>query len=309
VSVIIPTYKRNQSLGEAIESVKKQTYNEIEIIVVNDDPNTNIESDNNVPGMDICIHHEQNEGVSKSRNDGIRAASGDYIAFLDDDDLWKSKKIEKQVRYIERASESVGLVYTGLEVIKLRGKAKSIHPRIKNNTYEELLKNNFLSTPTVLVRQDCFDRVGLFDTQLTFGEDWEMWLRIAKEYDIICVPEILVTVRQDRTDRLSLNWAGRYKSNKKILIDYGSDLRNYPAAASRRHRLFSVTCIQTKRHKEAAEHLIISLWYQFSLLTSIYLIALVIHNSLIDKIICLREHVIHNGYTEGVIRWIWENVI
>jgi glycosyltransferase involved in cell wall biosynthesis len=197
VSVIIPTYNRSELLRVAVESVLAQTYANIEVIVVNDgstdDTATVMEQ-----WADRVIYFEQtNQGVAATRNKGLRAASGEYITFLDDDDFVLPTKTERQVRVLASRPQ-VGLVhcryYYADEDGNLLDKAGMLP---EGEVLGELLCGNFIWMGAPLIRRQCFDRVGLFDQDIpSVIADWDLWLRIALAgYSFSCVQEPLGAYR------------------------------------------------------------------------------------------------------------------
>lgn len=200
VSVIIPTYNREKYVVEAIESVLVQTYKNLEIIVV-DDGSTDGTEKILEPYRDRVVYiYQENQGPSAARNTGIRRANGQFIAFLDSDDLWLPEKLEVQVAYMETNPE-VGLVHTG----KLHREERPTGPILKEWPYAEQSRSGhifpemFLGpavlTPTVVARRECFDVAGLFDEDLTFGEDHHLFLRIARHFPIGYINKPLVIIR------------------------------------------------------------------------------------------------------------------
>jgi len=187
VSVIIPTYNRANLMKEAIKSVLKQTYQDFEIIVIDDGSTDNIEETvkgfNNFKIRYIC--HTDNQGVSAARNTGIRASRGKYIALLDSDDEWLPEKLDKQIKILQDGSPKLGVVYSDLLYIDENGKSmnKLRNRKKEGYIYEDLLGENYVGPPsTLLVRKECFHKVGLFDDLVDTMEDWDMSIRIAKYY-------------------------------------------------------------------------------------------------------------------------------
>ena len=189
VSVIIPTYNRAHLIGKAIQSVLNQTYQDFEVIVVDDGSTDNTEEvikefqkkDKRIK----YIKHEKNKGYPKALNTGIKAAKGEYIAFQDDDDEWLTEKLEKQMKVFENAPAKVGVVYTGFWRIENNKKIYIPYSWVKQkegNIHKGLLKGNFIGTPAALVRKECFEKVGMFDERLPCLQDWELWIRISKHY-------------------------------------------------------------------------------------------------------------------------------
>lgn len=200
VSVVIPTYNRASLLMEAVNSVLAQSYGDFELIVV-DDGSTDDTADRlrQLPAQ-LRYAYQCNRGVAAARNYGIRLARGEYICFLDSDDLWKRNKLSEQVAFAD-AHPQYGLICTEIEGFgthgRIEGRSKSEIYKIRNgHVLDELLFSNWIQSSTVLVHRDCFARVGCFDEDVgQFGEDWLMWMRIAAEYPIYFMPEALVSYR------------------------------------------------------------------------------------------------------------------
>jgi glycosyltransferase involved in cell wall biosynthesis len=198
VSIIIPTYNRAKSLGAAIQSILDQTYQDFEVIIVDDCSSDNTEAV--VRGFQdqriSYVRHSENRGSGCARNTGIKRAKGHFIAFQDSDDIWLPSKLMKQIEAMSKASNEVGVVYTGY--IRIESGVEKYNPpscvdEKQGNIYGQLLKGNFVGTAMVLVRKDCFEEVGLFDEEIyNYGEDWELWLRVAKRYLFILIDEPLV---------------------------------------------------------------------------------------------------------------------
>lgn len=195
VSVIIPTHNRADLIGRAIQSVLNQTYQNFEIVIINDgsiDNTEQIVKEFKDPRI-IYLVQKENRGTSIAKNIGIKVAKGKYIAFLDDDDDWLTEKLEKQVDKLEKSSPEIGIIYCGYWMLnKERKILKEIRPKFKGEIYKNLLRRNFIALPTVLIRKEVFEKTGLFDEGLNFGEDWDIFLRMAKFYKFDFVDEYLV---------------------------------------------------------------------------------------------------------------------
>ena len=200
VSVVIPTYNRQNLVVEAIESVLGQTFRDFEIIVV-DDGSTDETAAKIQPYLARLIYTVQkNQGVAVARNTGIRLAQGEWICFLDSDDLWQPGKLAAQISFADTHPE-YGLLASELQGFDANGKAggssKSAMYRIRNGlVVEDLLFGNWIQTSTVMLRRDCLDQVGWFDEDVgQFGEDWLLWMRVASKFPIYFMPEPLVSYR------------------------------------------------------------------------------------------------------------------
>ncbi|MBI4267802.1 MAG: glycosyltransferase family 2 protein [Chloroflexi bacterium] len=200
VSVVMPTHNRGHIVGRAIQSVLDQTYRDFEFIIVNDGSRDNTEEvvkkfkDERIR----YIRLEKNSGTcAVPRNTGIRIARGKYIAHQDDDTLWHSEKLEKQVRVFDTAPPEIGIVYTGF-VVLTDSKTFYLPPRHislrEGSIYGQVIRNEGFSTnPNVLTRKECFEQVGLFDERLPSSLDWDMWIRITKRYQVRLIDEPLAT--------------------------------------------------------------------------------------------------------------------
>lgn len=194
VSVILPTYNRAHLIEQAIQDVLEQTYQDFELIVVDDGSTDNSEEiiKKMSDGRIRYVRHEKNKGANAARNTGIVTANGKYIAFQDSDDRWLPEKLEKQMQVFKTAPAGTGVVYTGFWRIKGDQKKYVPSPRIKRkegDIYNELLRGNFIGTPTAVVKKECFEKVGMFDEDLPRLQDWELFIRISKHYLFKCIDE------------------------------------------------------------------------------------------------------------------------
>jgi len=240
VSVIIPSYNRAHLLGRAIQSILNQTYQDFEIIVVDDGSKDNTEEV--VRGFNDkrirYIWHEVNKGGSAARNTGIRAARGEYIAFQDSDDEWLSQKLEKQMKVFEKVSPKVGVVYTGYW--RLKGDKKTYIPSSKvsqkeGDIHKILLEVNFVTTQAVVVKTECFERAGMFEEELRRLEDWELWIRISKYYHFKCIDEPLV-VSYYTPGSISADESALIRARKLILEKHFEDTKKDRGLLAKHYR-------------------------------------------------------------------------
>lgn len=219
--MIIPTYRRANLIGRAIQSIISQTYKDFEIIVVDDGSNDNTEEtirsikDERI----IYIRHDKNQGAPAARNTGIKAALGNYIAFQDSDDYWHPQKLEKQIKVFENSPSEVGVVYTGF--FRIVNGIKEYIPyswvtKKEGDIHKELLKGNFIALSSIVVRKECFKKVGLFDERLPRLQDWEFVIRISKYYSFKFIEEPLLTALFT-PDSLSASEGARIIALKLIL--------------------------------------------------------------------------------------------
>lgn len=198
VSVVIPTYKRPDKLDVAIKSVLQQSYPNVEVIVVDDnDPDTEgrrlteekMTQFDNEPRVRY-IKHERNKNGSAARNTGARAAKGEYVAFLDDDDEYLPRKIETQLEALEGRDEEWACCYSKFATRKAGGKAVKGHEHREGNLYLEALSRNLwiASGSNLLVRKDAFFDIDGFDESFIRNQDIEFLTRLLKKYKIAYAP-------------------------------------------------------------------------------------------------------------------------
>ncbi|WP_339783404.1 glycosyltransferase [uncultured Marinobacter sp.] len=199
VSVIVPVYNRAHLVSEAIQSILSQTYESVEIIIINDgstDGSLSILRDyeRKFPEQ-IRVIDQPNQGQIIARNNGVKIAQGKYIAFLDSDDIWLERKLERQMSLF---GPGVGLVYSGTEIINEEGKTIRVEPADENmsgNIYPQLLVKNRMTGGTVVVTAEALKRVGVFSTDFRAAENWDLWLRICKVYQARVVTDPLIKYR------------------------------------------------------------------------------------------------------------------
>lgn len=199
VSVIVPVYNRAHLVAETIESILLQTYQPVEIILINDGSSDGSlavlrEYESRYPKW-IRVVDQPNQGQTVARNNGIKVAQGQFIAFLDSDDLWVKDKLERQ---IPRFEPGVGLVYSGTEIIDEAGQTVRFEPAdetMSGYIYPQLLIKNRMTGGTVVVTADSLSRVGFFSTDFQAAENWDLWLRICKVYSTRVVSDPLVKYR------------------------------------------------------------------------------------------------------------------
>ena len=210
ISVVIPSYNRAGCIEKAIDSVLEQTVDDIEIILVDDGSTDNTrELIQNKYGDQVRYVYQENQGMAGARNTGIKNAQGDYIAFLDSDDYWYSAKLERQMSLAEEHPE-YGLLASRCDKIQCSERTKKLRRPLSYQgrrgksgwVLNDLFQANFIRTSTVIIRRDCFNRIGLFDEKLIRGEDIDFWLRMAAVYPIGFINESL-TVYLDNPDGVS----------------------------------------------------------------------------------------------------------
>ena len=185
VSVMIPTFNCARFLGLAIDSVLAQTYHDYEIVVVDDGSTDNTRECIAKYGVKVRYFHQTNQGLSAARNLALDYATGEFIAYVDADDLWFPGKLEAQVTFLDSHPEC-GLVHTEVSVIDEQGKV--LHARFNQETgrsvpqgkcLNDLLQNCHIQVPSVMERRNWLDKAGRFDLRLVAAQDYLHWIMLA----------------------------------------------------------------------------------------------------------------------------------
>lgn len=237
VSVIIPTYNRSRLVIRAISSVLNQTYPNLECIVVDDasDDDTGAVVGALQDRRIKYLRHDTNRHVSAARNTGIANAGGDLLAFLDDDDEWLERKLEKQVERFTQASPEMGMIYCWMDYFDQRGNLiKEHHPRLRGYVFPEVLDAQRLGgCPTLLLRKEVAESIGGFDESLPRGNDGDFIRRVCYENQVDYVPDVLVNVyvghgseRISSNDQVGIRHA--IIGNLAKLTKFGHEIERYP---------------------------------------------------------------------------------
>ena len=204
ISIIMPVLNGERYIAEAIESICRQTYQDYEFLLI-DDGSTDRTREivlGFASRLDLkYVHHESNQGITPSVNDGLRRASGRFIAFLDHDDAWLPEFLETQLAHLTKYPD-VGMVHSDFQTIDGDGQvlehsvAEARHrTRPSGFVFRHLFMHSMVCGNTVLIRKECFDRLGGFDERLRWA-DYHTWLRISRHYKIDYVPKVLTVYRQ-----------------------------------------------------------------------------------------------------------------
>lgn len=208
VSVIIPTYNRADLCARAIRSALSQTYAPIEVIVIDDGSTDGTdEAITREFGNAITLLRQANSGVSTARNAGMARARGEYLAFLDSDDLWDKQKLAQQVEWLERHPD-FGMVLCNLAVQDHDGSHVRIidrRPRLPRDgeILSDVVRNPSLVPSTVMIRREVYEQLGGFDPGLRTAEDLDFHLRVAARFKIGLLPDALAIIRKADLDGLS----------------------------------------------------------------------------------------------------------
>lgn len=229
ISVILPAYNGERFIAAAIDSVLAQTYGDYEIIVVNDGSKDRTAEILSRYDKKIKVISQENGGIAKARNVAIENSEGEYLAFLDQDDIWLPGKLELQTALMEK-DRKIGMAYTDVYIIGDNNAELSSFklrkPR-RGMIAEDLFLNNFIATSSVMTRRECFDRVGLFDQELSPCLDYDRWLNIAALYKIDYVDAPLVKFR-DHVSTFRKNeilTAGKIVATLQRFVDTHPDIR------------------------------------------------------------------------------------
>ena len=251
VSVIMPAFNAEKTIGASVESVLGQTFENWELLVINDgstDRTIDIMAQFN--DKRIRLITQENQGVAAARNTGLRQASGEYVAFLDADDLWLPTKLEKQVALFNRSGIQLGLVYT-----KHRGFIENLAQSFSmdvdasigyDNLYHRLLIMDYVPTLTVMIRASLIAEIGYFREDLRGTEDWDYWIRIAKYYALERVNEELALYRIS-PNSLSRNKDKHAIEELKVLDRHLSADSNIPWTVC--HMARAYWCVKKIRHQ------------------------------------------------------------
>jgi glycosyltransferase involved in cell wall biosynthesis len=259
ISVIIPTFNRAQKVLRAISSVLSQTFEDFEVIVI-DDGSVDETTDVLVQFKDriTLITHSENLGVSAARNSGIKASRSPLIAFLDSDDYWLPEKLDTQVRYFRENPDAVACQPEEIWVrngVRVNPWKKHIKP--SGDIFEQSLKLCVVSPSAVMVRRDLLDEVGLFDEDLPVCEDYDLWLRIGCRYPVCLINTYLLVKEGGHPDQLSsmLKGMDRFRIKAMVkLLDDGRLNKNQTMAVHRelekKCRIYGNGCIKRGRKEE-----------------------------------------------------------
>ncbi|MEP3685462.1 MAG: glycosyltransferase family A protein [Ekhidna sp.] len=229
VSVIIPAYNAASTIGRAVKSVTDQTFNRLEIIVVNDGSTDDIFEA--LEPYQVHVVNQSNQGAAAARNHGGRVASGELLAFLDADDFWHPDKLRKQVYAMQKHPTARYCVTDSCKVSSLTQEITNQWSNSIDSFESELIefpsvfKNPYFGTPGVLMPKALFESTGGFNENLTTAEDVDLWLRAAYGGVVLKIPEILFYIVRTKNS-LSGRFLDRTYCDNIIVIDQFCD--NYP---------------------------------------------------------------------------------
>ena len=209
ISVIIPTFNRKPLLFNAIDSVLTQTYQNIELIIIDDGSSDKTIDQLKEYKSKIKVHRQINKGISAARNKGLKISKNDWVAFLDSDDRWEPEKLEKQVNYLKQNPKHK---FCHTDEIWIKNTVR-VNPRNKHKKYggyifDKCLDICCISPSSVLIHKSIFKKIGLFDENLPVCEDYDLWLRISAEFPILFLNEKLTIKFGGHSNQLSKKFWG-----------------------------------------------------------------------------------------------------
>jgi len=230
ISIITPAYNRGKFIGDAIESVIHQNYPFFEHIIVDDGSTDNTRElvrqyQKREPR--IFYYYQENQGQSAARNNALARSKGVFVCFLDSDDYWLPGKIEESLAVFDKHPE-FDVVYGDCFTVNEYGEIISRRniKRYSGRIAATLLRDNFISMSTTMVRRRCFDEMGGMSSKRKVADDYDLWLRFASKYLFYYLPEYLACYRISK-NQISSDTPRRFKVNEEIILAF---LEEYPEA-------------------------------------------------------------------------------
>jgi glycosyltransferase involved in cell wall biosynthesis len=274
VSVVIPSYDRPGLLVEAVESVRAQTYDDIELIVVDDhspDPVVpHLREMDLSPLTEVrCLRHEENRGANAARNTGIRAARGEFISFLDDDDRWDPELIARQVKAFDRADDVVGVVYAGTNLVGPNGEViGTSRPSATGDVTEALIGGAIIgSFSRVMVRSTVIDDAGTPDERFPGWQDKEWYFRLSQYCEFKAVDDLLVYHRMGDQSQITDDFTGKRDISYPLFLEkHRSTAATYGWLAERQlvaslSRTLGFSALANGYYTDAVRYTLVSLAY------------------------------------------------
>jgi glycosyltransferase involved in cell wall biosynthesis len=233
VSVIIPTHDRAELLRSAITSVLNQTFQDFEIVIIDDaskDHTREVITNFNDARIKV-IHNQVSKGAAGARNIGIINTNCEYIAFLDDDDEWLPEKLKIQTCLLNNSPQEVGGVCTGCFIIeKVSGRVLSTD----KHEMKDIFKRNSIITSSILLRRACFEECGLFDENMPTASDYDMWIRISQRFSFEVIKDTLA-IYYIHENCLTTNYEKKAKGLEILFERYDTFFKMYPKEYGREY--------------------------------------------------------------------------
>ena len=221
-SIVIPLYNKELSIGDTIVSVLNQKFKDFELLIINDgSTDKSLDVVKTIKDHRIRIIDQKNQGVSSARNRGVNESLYDFIAFLDGDDIWKNNHLEVLYKMHQEFSDASVFVtsfdYSNDRAIFRNKRVKEVSK--VENYFEEAITENIITSSNVLVKKNAFKVVGLFNENIKYGEDLDLWYRLAQKFDIIKSTKVTAIYRVDAENR------SEHKQNLYKCFEYYIDLK------------------------------------------------------------------------------------
>lgn len=233
ISIILPTYNGGDRIGRSIQSVQNQSFQDWELIIVIDgSTDATFERVSRIAKNDtriIIVHNEQNQGIQKTLNDGLKKVQGKYIARIDDDDVWfDDRKLQKQYDFLERNDDHV-IVGTGMVLVTKKGEelGRYLFPTDDIFIRKKILGQNCFAHPTVMFRKSTIDRIGGYSEKEHHKhvEDHELWLRMGQVGKFANLPDYSILYQVDQQGLSGKNKVTQLKRRWKLCLEFKN---NYP---------------------------------------------------------------------------------
>ena len=263
ISVIIPTFNRGTFLTRTVESVLQQTFQNLELIVVDDGSTDDTRERLEVYKNRITYDFQENRGVSAARNLGLSLAQGTWIAFLDSDDYWLPAKLEAQVRFF--AENPQALICQTEEIWIRHGRRvnpQKKHRKFSGDIFSPSLIRCIVSPSAVMIHREFLNQIGPFDESLQACEDYDLWLRISCRFPVFLIEEPLVVKQGGHLDQLSrrIPFLDRFRIQALVKI-LGSNLLSLDRQETalqelnKKCRIYGQGCMKRGRKEEGAFYL------------------------------------------------------
>ncbi|WP_171051758.1 glycosyltransferase family 2 protein [Alteribacter natronophilus] len=270
VSVIVPCFNSERWIHETLGSIFDQSYPNIEVIVVDDGSTDNTKSIVENYTNKVMYYYQKNKGPSAARNLGLKKANGEYIAFLDSDDLWEKEKLSEQIQFLEK-NRDVHLVFSNVTVMNEEGVCLYIHSNKVPIDREQLVKKLFLgqitmNTPTITARKESVISVGGFDEKLPLREDHFFLMLMAHEFKVFHFTKPLVKRRvNEKSMSNTVNADNIFDLNEPFIL---KSFDKFPYLAKYRRNVYSRLCMgtgkgywKTENRKKSLKYMVRSLYY------------------------------------------------
>ncbi|WGV27766.1 glycosyltransferase [Halotia branconii] len=226
ISVVIPAYNSEKTIKATIDSVLNQTFIDFELIIINDgSQDSTLDIISQIQDSRIKIFSFENAGGNVSRNRGLHQSVGEFVSFLDADDLWTSDKLASQLQALQENIDAK-VAYSWTDYIDENGDFlySGTHDTFNGDVYEKLLVNNFLENGSnPLIYREALIKLNGFDESLKAAQDWDMWLRLAAKYNFVGVPSVHILYRVS-ANSLSTNLVRQEQACLQVL-EHGCKLR------------------------------------------------------------------------------------